>query len=110
MAFKAGLVFMSPDGGPKRHRASIKTSMLELTTVVFEMMNFDQAVNVCKDLVQNEGIQFLILCPGFTHEAVAKIANAVGEGVAVNVARGDVPSTTITGEILAKEGWFPEGH
>ena len=110
MALKAGLVFMSPDGDPKRQRASIKTSKLELTTVLFEMMNFDQAVNVCKDLVQNEGIQFLILCPGFTHEAVAKIANAVGEGVAVNVARGDVPSTTITGEILAKEGWFPEGH
>ena len=109
MALKAGLVFMSPDGDPNKHRASIKTSKLELTTVLFEMMNFDQAVNVCKDLVQNEGIQFLILCPGFTHEAVAKIVNAVGEGVAVNVARGDVPSTMIAGEILAKEGWFPEG-
>jgi len=73
-------------------------------------MNFDQAVNVCKDLVQNEGIQSFILCPGFSHAAVAKIVNAVGEGVAVNVARGDVPSGMITGEILAKEGWFPEAH
>jgi hypothetical protein len=34
---------------------------------------------VCKELVQNEGIQSLILCPGFPHEAVAEIANAVGE-------------------------------
>ena len=99
---------MAPDGDPKMHKASVKSPMLELTTVVFEMMNFDQAVNVCKDLVQNEEIQFLILCPGFTHEAVGMIANAVGEGVAVNVARGDIPSTTIAGEILAKEGWFPE--
>jgi hypothetical protein len=110
MALKAGFVFMAPDGDPKGHRASIKTSKLELTTVVFELMNFDQAVNVCKDLVQNEGVQFLILCPGFAHEAVAKIVNAVGEGVAVNVARGDVPSTMTAGEILTREGWFPEGH
>ena len=101
---------MAPDGDPKRHRASVKTSKLELTTVVFEMMNFDQAADVCKDLVQNEGIQFLILCPGFTHEGVAKIVNAVGEGVAVNVARGDVPSTMMAGEMLAKEGWFSEGN
>ena len=110
MAFKAAFVMMAPDGDPKRHRASIKTSKLELTTVLFELMNFDQAVNVCKDLVQEEGVQAIILCPGFTHEAVAKIVNAVGEGVAVNVARGDVPSTMIAGEILAKEGWFPEGQ
>ena len=110
MAFKAGFIIMAPDGDPERHRASIKTSSFELTTVVVELMNFDQAVKVCKDLVQNEGIQSFILCPGFSHEAVAKVANAVGEGVAINVARGDVPSGMITGEILVKEGWFPEGH
>ncbi|MDY6863177.1 MAG: DUF6506 family protein [Thermodesulfobacteriota bacterium] len=56
MAFKVGFVVMSPDGDPKKHRASIKTSKLEVTTVVVELMNFDQAVNVCKDLVQNEGV------------------------------------------------------
>ncbi len=46
MAFKAGFVVMAPDGDPKRHRASIKTSKFELTTVVVELMNFEQAVNV----------------------------------------------------------------
>lgn len=101
---------MAPDGDPNRHRASIKTSKLELTIVVVEWMNFDQAVNVCQDLVQNQGVQSLILCPRFSHEAVAKVRNAVGEGVAKSVARGDVPSTMITGEILRKEGWFPVGH
>jgi hypothetical protein len=74
------------------------------------LLNFDQAANVCKDLVRNEGIQFLVLCPGFTHEGVAKIVNAVGEGVAVDVARDDVQSTMMAGEMLAKEGWFSEGH
>ena len=47
MAFKAGFVIMAPDGDPERHRASIKTSRFELTTVVVELMNFDQAVKVC---------------------------------------------------------------
>jgi len=110
MAFKAASIVMAPDGDPNKHRASIKTSTLELTIVVLELGNLDQAVNVCKDLVQKEGIQSFTLCPGFPHEAVAKIASAVGEGVAISVSRGDVQSTMITGEILRKEGWFPEGH
>ncbi len=110
MAFKAGFVVMAPDGDPNTHRASIKTSKFELTAVVVELMNFDQAAKVCKDLVEKEGIQSFILCPGFSHEAVAKVANAVGEGIPINVARADVPSMMITAQILAKEGWFPEGH
>jgi hypothetical protein len=32
MAFKAGFVFMAPDGDPKRHRASIKTSKPRFNT------------------------------------------------------------------------------
>ena len=110
MAFKAGFVVMALDGDPKKHRASIKTPKFELTTVVVGLMNFDQAASVCKELVQNEGVQSFTLCPGFSHQAVAKVVGAVGEGVAVNVARGDVPSTMIIGQILAKEGWLPEGH
>ena len=78
MAFKAASIVMAPEADPEKHRASIKTSKLELTVVVIELMNFDQAVNVCKDLVQKEGIQSFTLCPGFPHKAVAKIANAVG--------------------------------
>lgn len=110
MAFKAASIVMAPDGDPEKHRASIKTSKLELTVVLVELMNIDQAVNVCKDLVQKEGIQSFTLCPGFPHDAVAKVANAVGEGVAISVSRGDVQSAMVTGEILRKEGWFPEGH
>lgn len=110
MAFKAGFIAMAPEGNPRKHRASIKTSKFELTTVVVELMNIDQAVDVCKELVQNEGIQSLTLCPAFTNQAVARVANAVGERVPVSVVRGDIPGGKITGEILAKEGWFPEGH
>jgi hypothetical protein len=50
------------------------------------------------------------LCPGFSHEGVAKIRSALGEGVPINVSRGDVPSIMMTAQILAKEGWLPAGH
>jgi hypothetical protein len=107
MVFKAASVVMAPDGDPEKHRTPIKTSKLELTVVVCELFNYDQAVSVCKDLVQNEGVQSLTLCPGFTHEGITKVVNALGEGVAINMSRGDVPDTIITGEILRKKGWFP---
>lgn len=63
-----------------------------------------------KTLVENQGVQSVILCPGFSHQAVAKIANAVGEGAAISVDRRDVPSTIVTGEVVRKEGWLPEEH
>jgi len=110
MAFKEAVVVMAPDGDPNRHRATIKTSKLELTAVVIKLMDFDRAVEVCKDLVQKQGVQSIYLCAGFTHQAVARIASAVGGRAAIQVARGDVPSTTMVGEILTKEGWFSEGH
>jgi len=110
MAFRAAVLVMALDGDPLKHRTTIKTPRIELTTVLAELWNFDQIASTCKELVDNEGVQSIILCPGCTHEAVAKVANAVGKGVAVSVARGDVPSTMLTGEILGKEGWLPGHH
>lgn len=108
--FKAAFVVLAPDGDPEKHRTKITTDTLELTTVVTTIFDFDKAAEVCKNLVQNEGVQSITLCPGFPHAAVAKIANAVGEGVAVQVSRGDVPSNMIIGQVLTKEGWIPEEH
>lgn len=110
MVFKAGMVVMALGGDPEKHRSTIKTQKFEFTTVLVELMNVDQVVNVSKDLVQNQGVHSLILCPGCTHEIVGKVVEAVGDKVAVTVARGDVPSVLITAETLKKEGWFPEGH
>ena len=106
MAFKEAVIVMALGGDPEKHRVSIKTPRVEVTTVLIEMDNFDQGAEVCKDLVKNQGVQSILLCPGFTHKAIAQIVDAVGPGVALNVARGDVPSTLMVGEILAKEGWF----
>jgi len=105
MALKAGFVAMAPEADPKKHRASIKTPKFELITVVAGQEDFDRVVKVCQELVQSEGVKALILCPGFSHQAVARIASAVGPGVAITVARGDTPSTLLTREMLKKEGW-----
>lgn len=105
MAFKAAFVVMAPEADPKRHRATIKTPKLELITVVADLGNFDQVVDVCRKLVQNEGVQSLTLCPGFSHQAVVEVANAVGDGVPINVARGDTASVNLTRNILKKAGW-----
>ena len=110
MASKSAVVVMAPEGDPKKHRASIKMPKSETTIVACESGNYDQVTAVCKELVQKDGVQSFILCPGFTHEGVAKVASAVGPGVAVNVARGDPPGGMVTRQILVKEGWFPEGH
>ena len=106
--FKSAFIIMAPDGDPEKHRATIKTEKAQLTAVIIEATNFDQAVEVAKDLVQNQGVQSIYLCPGFTHQAVARVAAAVAGRAAVQVGRGDVPSTMLAGEILGKEGWFDQ--
>ena len=106
MAFKAAVVVMAPDGDPEKHRTTVKTDKLESTMVLVPLMDFERAAQVCRDLVKKEGIQALILCPGFTSSGVSMVADAVGEGVPINVARGDLPSVMVTSGILAQEGWF----
>jgi hypothetical protein len=107
--FKSAFIIMAPDGDPEKYRATITTTKAELTAVFIEMDNFDQAVEVAKDLVQNKNVRSIYLCAGFTHQAVARVVAAVGDRAAVQVARGDVPSTLLAGDILTKEGWFDEG-
>jgi len=101
---------MAANADPSQHRASIKGSQFEYTSVAVPLHDFDRAAEVCKELVEKDGVQSILLCPGFSHEGVAKVRSAVGEGVPLSVARGDVASTMMTGQILAKEGWLPAGH
>jgi hypothetical protein len=108
--FKAANVIMAPNADPTKHRASVKGDKFEYTMVVIPLFDFDRAAQVCKDLVEKEGIQSISLCPGFSHEAVAKVRGALGEGFPINVSRGDVLSTMTTAQILSKEGWLPGGH
>lgn len=107
MVFKSLGIFQAPDGDPEKHKAKIKTGMLDMTIVIVKRDDIDRAVKIAKDLVEKEGAQSIILCPGFTHEMVARVSQAVSGRAAINVARGDTPSVLMTVENRRKEGWPP---
>lgn len=95
--FKAAFMAHVPDADPAKHRSVVKTSLYELTSVLVK--NDDEAVEVCKEL-RKEGVHAFILCPGFTHKAVARIVDAVGNGISVNIARVDGPSNEVALKIM----------
>ena len=104
MAFKTVFLAHTPDAEPEKHRCVIETSKYKLFAVLVK--DQEQAVEVCKKLVKEEGIHSVLLCPGFTHKDVAEISAAIGERVGVAVARGDGPSNRTSLEVMKREGWF----
>ena len=107
MAFKVLFLAHAPDGEEGKHRCVIETPKYYklFVVVVKDQM---QAIEVCKKVVKEEGIQSILLCPGFTHRDIAEISEAVGEDAGVFVARGDGPSNRISMEVMRSEGWFSE--
>ena len=106
MAFKVVFLAHAPDADPEKHRCVIETPKYKLFVRVVK--NQGQAVEVCQNLVKEEGIHSILLCPGFTHGNIAEIAEAVGQNVGIFVARGDGPSSKVTTGIMEREGWFPK--
>ena len=104
MAFKVVFLAHVPDADPEKHRWVLETSRYKLFVVMVK--NQAQAVEVCQQLVDEEGIHSILLCPGFTHKDVAEIAEMVGGNAGVFVARGDGPSSGITTKVMEREGWF----
>lgn len=104
MAFKVLFIAHAPDAEPEKHQCVVETPKYKL--LVRLVKNQEQAVEVCKKLVREEGIHSILLCPGFTHQNVAEISEAVGKDVGVSVARGDGPSGKVAKEAMKKEGWF----
>ena len=90
MAFRAAFIAHVPDADPVKHRAVLETDLYKLFSVLVK--DQDQAVDVCRRLVADEGVQSILLCPGNTHADVAAIVAAVGDDVSVSVARGDGPA------------------
>ena len=107
MAFKALFLAHAPDGEAEKYRCVIATPRYYKLFVVV-VRNQEEAIQVCKKAVKEEGIQAILLCPGFTHRDIAEISEAVGENVGVFVARGDGPSNKISMEVMTREGWFAE--
>jgi hypothetical protein len=102
--FKAAFMAMTPDADPRKHRSLLQTSLYELISILVK--DEDEAVKVCGELVMKDGVQSFLLCPGFTNKGVARVADAVGEGVSVNVCRGDGPSYAIAHKIMGEVGFF----
>ncbi len=102
--FKTAFIVHVPDADSARDRSTLKTSLYELTSV--RVKDDDDAVNVCRDLSKKEGVKSFVLCPGFTHTSTAKIVEAVGKGISVDVARGDGPSNQVALGIMKEVGWF----
>ena len=108
MAFKVLFLAHAPDAEPEKHVCIVETDKYKLFVRVVKGQS--EALEVCRNLLKEEGIHSILLCPGFTHGNIAEIAEAAGTNVGVFVARGDPPSTRASMEVMAREGWFPESN
>jgi len=92
--FKVCFIAHARDADLTKHRSIIETDTYRLHSVVVK--NQGEAVEVTRRLVEEEGVQSILLCPGFTHQNVAEIQDTVKGKAGVFVARGDGPSSIIT--------------
>jgi hypothetical protein len=104
MAFKTLFLAHTPDADPDKNNCILETPKYKL--FVRLVRGQKQALEICKKLVKEEGIESILLCPGFTHRDIAEIAGAVGPNVGISVARGDGPSGRISMEAMKRAGWF----
>jgi len=101
MAFKALFLAHAPDADYERHNSVIDTGKYKLLTVVVKTQY--EAVEVSKRIYEEEKIDAIMLCPGFTHKDVSEIFQALEGKVSVNVSRGDGPSNRISQPVIQRE-------
>ncbi|MFO7741793.1 MAG: DUF6506 family protein [Anaerolineae bacterium] len=104
MSFNVLFMAHAPDADRDRHRSEIDTGKLRLVSVIVQ--NQEEALGVAKEVFREENIDSILLCPGFTHSAVAEIFDALDGQVAVAVARSDGPSSRITAEAMRRAEYF----
>ena len=101
MAFTALFLAHAPDAEYEKYQSMIDTGTCRLLTVVVKTQ--DEALEISQRLYEQEQIDAIILCPGFTHSDVAEIFQALDGKVSVNVARGDGPSSKISQSVIQRE-------
>ena len=101
MAFKALFLAHAPDADYEKHNNAIDTGKYKLFTVVVK--NQSEAIKVSKRIYEKEKIDAVMLCPGFTHNDVSGIFQALEGKVSVNVSRGDGPSNKISQPVIQRE-------
>jgi Family of unknown function (DUF6506) len=102
--FTAVFIAHVPDADPEKHRSVLQTDLYTLFSALVQ--NTDQALDVCQKLVAEEGVQSVLLCPGNSHQDVARIVETLGDGVSVSVARGDSRSMRVATQAMERAGWF----
>lgn len=101
MAFKALFLAHAPDANYEIHQNVIDTGKYKLFTVVVRTQG--EAIAVSKSVYEKEKIDAVMLCPGFTHNDVSEIFQALEGKVSVNVSRGDGPSSRLAQPAIQKE-------
>ena len=101
MAFKALFLAHAPDADYEKHHNVIDTGKYKLFT--FVVKNQSEAIKVSKSVYEKEKIDAIMLCPGFTHNDVSEIFQALDGKVSVNVSRGDGPSNKISQPVIQRE-------
>ncbi|MFQ6038682.1 MAG: DUF6506 family protein [Candidatus Aminicenantales bacterium] len=104
MPFKVLFLAHAPDADMEKHRCVIETGVYRLFVLV--VRNQQEAVSASRRFLEEEGIQSILLCPGFTHRDVSEIQEAVSGKAGVSVARGDGPSSRIARQAMEEAGWF----
>ena len=102
--FTALFIAHAPDADPETHRSVIDTGLYKLFTVV--VRDQEQAPEISRQMVAEEGVQSVLLCPGHSHEDVGGITAAVGDQVSVCAARGDPRSMSLSVAALKEAGCF----
>nr|WP_320012883.1 DUF6506 family protein [uncultured Desulfobulbus sp.] len=85
---KAAFVFIAPEADSETHRQWIETPVIHLLSI--GVGSYSEAVEVCKRIVEQEGVKAIELCAGFGNKGVALVAEAVGKEIAVGVVRFDI--------------------
>ena len=103
MSFNVLFIAHAPDADKHKDRSEIDTGKYHLFSVV--VRNQTEAIDIAREIVDDQNIDTILLCPGFTHSDVAEIYNALGGRVGVAVARGDGPSNKISAQARRREGY-----
>lgn len=91
---------LAPDAEPQKHKSTMGSARCKVVSVLVK--NLAETIEECKRYINSEGINAVILCPGYTRADVAEVVKVVGNAVSVSVARGDGPSNKISAAILEK--------
>jgi stage V sporulation protein SpoVS len=102
MSFNALFMAHAPDANPD-DVALVETPTYKLYSVAVKGQA--EALATARKLVDEKGVESIILCPGFSNKDIAELDEAVGEGVGVSVSRGDAPSQACAVKAMQREGW-----